>query len=61
NQALSVEYLVKKGSELAPRVYSVPKEIDEEVARLKLRSMGISIDFLTEEQKVYLESWKMGT
>ncbi|MEM4808247.1 MAG: adenosylhomocysteinase [Candidatus Nezhaarchaeales archaeon] len=61
NQALSVEYLVKKGSELAPRVYSVPKEIDEEVARLKLRSMGISIDFLTEEQKAYLESWKMGT
>ncbi|MCS7140275.1 MAG: adenosylhomocysteinase [Candidatus Nezhaarchaeota archaeon] len=61
NQALSVEYLVKRGKELKPSVHPVPKEIDEEVAKLKLRSMGISIDELTEEQRKYLESWEMGT
>jgi len=61
NQALSVEYLAKKGRELSPQVYPVPREIDEEVARLKLKSMGISIDELTEEQKKYLESWEAGT
>mgnify|MGYP000315349187 CR=1 FL=1 len=61
NQALSIEYLAKKGQELKPSVYPVPKEIDEEVARLKLESMGISIDELTEEQRKYLESWEMGT
>ncbi|MHC1637057.1 MAG: adenosylhomocysteinase [Candidatus Nezhaarchaeales archaeon] len=61
NQALSVEYLAKKGKELRPLVYPVPKEIDEEVARLKLKSMGISIDELIEEQKKYLESWEVGT
>ncbi|MDI9620140.1 MAG: adenosylhomocysteinase [Candidatus Nezhaarchaeota archaeon] len=61
NQALSVEYLVKRGRELRPAVYSVPKEIDEEVARLKLESMNVKIDELTEEQKKYLGSWKLGT
>ncbi|RLF08357.1 MAG: adenosylhomocysteinase, partial [Thermoprotei archaeon] len=61
NQALSIKYLAKKGKELRPQVYPVPKEIDEEVARLKLKSMGISIDELTEEQKRYLESWEVGT
>ncbi len=61
NQALSVEYLVKDGSKLEKKVYSVPKEIDEMVARLKLESMGIKIDTLTEEQERYLKSWEMGT
>ena len=60
NQALCVEYLVKE-EKLPPKVYKVPKEIDETVAKLKLESMGIKIDELTEEQKRYLESWEMGT
>jgi adenosylhomocysteinase len=61
NQALCVEYLVKEGKNLARQVYTVPRQIDEEVARLKLASMGISIDQLTEEQDRYLHSWEMGT
>jgi adenosylhomocysteinase len=61
NQALSVEHLVKKGSSLAKGVYSVPKEIDREIARLKLASMGIAIDHLTDEQERYLNSWTEGT
>jgi adenosylhomocysteinase len=60
NQALCVEYMVK-GSKSEPGVYPVPKEIDREVGRLKLASMGISIDTLTEEQNKYLESWEEGT
>ncbi|MCI0566615.1 MAG: adenosylhomocysteinase [Acidobacteria bacterium] len=61
NQALSVEHLVRKGSSLAKGVYSVPPEIDREIARLKLASMGIVIDRLTEEQERYLNSWTEGT
>ncbi|MDP3012933.1 MAG: adenosylhomocysteinase [Candidatus Subteraquimicrobiales bacterium] len=61
NQALSAEFMVKKGKALKKRVYSVPEEIDEEIAFLKLSSMGIEIDSLTEEQKKYLSSWEMGT
>ncbi len=61
NQALSVEYLVKAGRSLAPQVYRVPREVDEEVARLKLAAMGIAIDTLTEEQERYLASWEEGT
>ena len=61
NQALSVEFLAKNGHSLERKVYKVPKEIDEEVARLKLESMGIEIDELTEEQKAYLSSWEIGT
>ena len=61
NQALAVEHLVKNGSGLAKGVYSVPPEIDREIARLKLASMGISIDRLTEEQERYLKSWTEGT
>ncbi|MCX8177771.1 MAG: adenosylhomocysteinase [Candidatus Bathyarchaeota archaeon] len=60
NQALSVEYIVKS-EKLHPKVYNVPREIDEEVARLKLEAMNIRIDRLTEEQKKYLASWEMGT
>jgi adenosylhomocysteinase len=61
NQALASEYLAKHAKNLKPQVYSVPKEIDREIARLKLKSMGIAIDTLTEEQKKYLASWEMGT
>jgi adenosylhomocysteinase len=61
NQALAAEYLVKNGKSLRNVVYSVPGDIDREIARLKLESMGIRIDTLTEEQKKYLTSWEMGT
>lgn len=61
NQALCVEYIWKKGEKLEKKVYSVPKEIDEEVAYIKLFSYGIKIDKLTEEQEAYLSSWELGT
>jgi len=61
NQALCSEYLWKKGKKLEKKVYSVPAEIDKQVALLKLQSEGITIDKLTEEQKQYLASWEMGT
>jgi len=61
NQALSAEYMVKQGKRLERKVYSVPKEIDREIARLKLRAMGIKIDTLTPAQKKYLASWEIGT
>jgi adenosylhomocysteinase len=61
NQALSAEYVVANADELEPRVYDVPQEIDREIARLKLESMGIEIDRLTEEQARYLASWDEGT
>ncbi len=60
-QALSVRYLVENHEKLGNKVYNVPKEIDEMVARLKLISMGIEIDSLTEEQKEYLKSFELGT
>jgi adenosylhomocysteinase len=61
NQALSVLYLRRKGASLENEVYSVPRAIDEEIARLKLRSMGVQIDRLTPEQKKYLSAWEEGT
>jgi adenosylhomocysteinase len=61
NQALGAEYLVNNSGRLQPRVYVMPEEIDREIARLKLESMGISIDRLTSEQEEYLASWKLGT
>jgi adenosylhomocysteinase len=60
NQALCVEYLAKK-PRMEPNVYAVPREIDEAVAKLKLKSMNIEIDEMTEEQKKYIESWESGT
>lgn len=60
NQALCVEYLVKS-ERMPPRVYQVPKEIDEAVAKLKLEAMHVKIDTLTEEQKKYLSTWELGT
>jgi len=61
NQAMSTLYLSRKGRTLAKAVHSVPREIDEQIARLKLRSMGIRIDRLTPEQKKYLAAWEEGT
>jgi adenosylhomocysteinase len=61
NQALALEYLVKNKGELKPAIYPVPTEIDAEVGRLKLKSMDISIDKLTQEQQKYLNSWEEGT
>lgn len=61
NQALCTEYMVKFASKLERRVYRVPLEIDKEIARLKLASMGVLIDILTPEQEQYLSSWEMGT
>ncbi|MBA3071037.1 MAG: adenosylhomocysteinase, partial [Nitrospirae bacterium] len=61
NQALCAEYMVKNYRKLERKVYSVPEKIDAEIAKLKLRSLGIRIDVLTPKQKKYLESWEMGT
>jgi adenosylhomocysteinase len=61
NQALSAEWVVANGASLERRVYDVPQEIDGEIARLKLATMGIEIDRLTEEQAKYLASWDEGT
>jgi adenosylhomocysteinase len=61
NQALAAEYMVKNGSTLEPKVYLIPQELDHEIALLKLTSMGVSIDVLTEAQKKYLASWESGT
>ncbi len=64
-QALTSEWAVKgfrkTGRRMPPRVHDVPKEIDDSVAALKLKAMGISIDRLTPEQKKYLASWETGT
>jgi adenosylhomocysteinase len=61
NQALSAEYMAKNADQLEKRVYSVPAEIDAEIARLKLDAMGVKIDTLTPEQVKYLGSWEEGT
>jgi adenosylhomocysteinase len=61
NQALSVEYLVKHKGELQPGVHLLPREVDAEIASLKLRALGITIDTLTPEQIEYMNSWETGT
>jgi adenosylhomocysteinase len=61
NQALSAEYLVKNAKNLKPQVYVVPEDLDKEIARLKLESMGHKLDKLTAEQEHYLASWQEGT
>lgn len=61
NQALCAEYMVKNAKSLEPKVYVVPREIDQEIARLKLASMGVRVDELTAEQQEYLSSWQVGT
>ncbi|GIV71100.1 adenosylhomocysteinase [Caldilinea sp.] len=61
NQALAAEYILKHGRELERKVYDVPQEIDQEIARLKLKAMGVEIDVLTPEQEAYLNEWTLGT
>ncbi len=61
NQALCSEFMVENAKKLENKVYGVPEKIDKEIARLKLKAMGISIDTLTTAQKKYLQSWEMGT
>jgi adenosylhomocysteinase len=61
NQALSAEYMVKHASELKPDVYPVPEHLDQQIAKLKLESLGVAIDKLTSEQEHYLASWQEGT
>ena len=61
NQALAAEYIVKEGKNLGNEVYPVPQELDDDIARLKLQSMGVEIDTLTDEQEKYLKSWQQGT
>jgi len=61
NQALASEYLVKNKGKLGPKVYKIPDVIDRDIAKLKLESMNIKIDKLTQEQKEYLNEWKEGT
>jgi adenosylhomocysteinase len=61
NQALAAEFMVRNADKLEKRVYSVPAEIDAEIARMKLFAMGVRIDDLTPEQVKYLNSWEEGT
>jgi adenosylhomocysteinase len=61
NQALAAEFMVKNATKLEKRVYSVPADVDAEIARIKLSAMGIRIDELTAEQAKYLNSWEEGT
>ena len=61
NQALAAEFVIENAATLERKVYDVPTEIDDEIARLKLATMGVTIDELTEEQATYLASWDEGT
>jgi adenosylhomocysteinase len=61
NQAFAAEFVIANAASLERRVYDVPKEIDDEIARLKLATMGVAIDELTAEQTSYLASWDEGT
>ena len=61
NQALGIEHLLTHARELKPNVYPIPKQVDSEIARLKLEALGVSIDVLTAEQSAYLASWQQGT
>lgn len=61
NQSLGAEWMLKNGSRLERKVYAIPEKIDKDIARLKLASLGVSIDKLTAEQRKYLTSWELGT
>ena len=61
NQALAAEYVVHQGRKLGREVHRIPRELDRDIARLKLQAMGVAIDTLTPEQQKYLASWDMGT
>ena len=60
-QALAIEYLAKNWKGMEPKVYTIPEEMDTEIARIKLRTMGVSIDELSDEQKKYISGWEEGT
>lgn len=61
NQALGAEYMLRHAAELTPNVYTIPEDVDKEIARLKLEAMGVNIDTLTAEQVKYLNQWEEGT
>ncbi|MBL8144970.1 MAG: adenosylhomocysteinase, partial [Anaerolineae bacterium] len=61
NQALAAEYMVRNASSMTPDVYTIPEDVDMEIARLKLASMGVNIDTLTQQQAAYLTQWEEGT
>ncbi|MCH8222947.1 MAG: adenosylhomocysteinase, partial [Chloroflexi bacterium] len=61
NQALAAEYMIKNHANMEPNVYTLPKEIDHEIASIKLTAMGMGYDTLTDEQDEYLRSWELGT
>ncbi|MDQ3679295.1 MAG: adenosylhomocysteinase, partial [Actinomycetota bacterium] len=61
NQALAAEWIKQNADDLEKRVYDVPAEIDREIARLKLETMGVDLDRLTPAQQEYLSSWTVGT
>ena len=61
NQALSCQYITQQAARLSPHVYPVPKAIDQEIARLKLAALGVTLDRLTPVQRKYLSSWELGT
>ena len=61
NQAMAAEWLALRAGTLAPGIYTLPEEIDMEVARIKLASLGAGLEELTEEQKAYLSGWREGT
>ncbi|MEM5793610.1 MAG: adenosylhomocysteinase, partial [Candidatus Aenigmatarchaeota archaeon] len=61
NQVFACEYLLENKGKLQPKVYKLPEEKDEEIARLQLEAMGIKIDALTDEQRRYISTWKEGT
>ena len=61
NQALAAEYLLQHGGDMSKEVHDVPEDIDQEIAALKLKAMGVEIDVLTPEQESYLNDWSLGT
>jgi adenosylhomocysteinase len=61
NQALAAEYMLGNADKLEKIVYAVPEDIDKNIAKLKLATMGVEVDDLTDEQYKYLHSWEMGT
>ena len=61
NQALGAEFIIRNASQLGAQVYTIPEDVDAEIARLKLSAMGVQIDSLTDEQEIYLNQWQEGT
>ncbi|MFW5748735.1 MAG: adenosylhomocysteinase [Chloroflexota bacterium] len=61
NQALGAEYMLRHAADMSPNVYTIPEDVDKEIARLKLEAMGVNIDTLTEQQVAYLNQWEEGT